>query len=191
MADTTSINGFISLEEAVNNFVVSYTGTGRLIPDFKRAEVVLHAKRCLQEFAYDTIKSQFSKDYVGANISHSLPEDFVSIIQVVDSGGNILTQQDSSPPVAMGKFYLDYNNDTIVFGITGTSTVKYLSNILTLDESAAIPKLAEEALYICIAYSILSNRPDTPPAILQKLMVEKTKQLEKSKSRLVFTNFSS
>lgn len=191
MADTTSINGFISLEEAVNNFVVSYTGTGRLIPDFKRAEVVLHAKRCLQEFAYDTIKSQFSKDYVGANISHSLPEDFVSIIQVVDSGGNILTQQDSSPPVAMGKFYLDYNNDTIVFGISGTSTVKYLSNILTLDESAAIPKLAEEALYICIAYSILSNRPDTPPAILQKLMVEKTKQLEKSKSRLVFTNFSS
>lgn len=191
MADTTSINGFISLEEAVNNFVVSYTGTGRLIPDFKRAEVVLHAKRCLQEFAYDTIKSQFSKDYVGANISHSLPEDFVSIIEVVDSGGNILTQQDSSPPVAMGKFYLDYNNDTIVFGITGTSTVKYLSNILTLDESAAIPKLAEEALYICIAYSILSNRPDTPPAILQKLMVEKTNQLEKSKSRLVFTNFSS
>jgi hypothetical protein len=191
MADTTSINGFISLEEAVNNFVVSYTGTGRLIPDFKRAEVVLHAKRCLQEFAYDTIKSQFSKDYTGAGVSHNLPEDFVSIIEVVDSSGNRLVQQDSSPPVTLGKFYLDYNNDTIILGDTGTSTVKYLSNILTLDESVAIPKLAEEALYICMAYSILSNRPDTPPAILQKLMVEKTKQLEKSKSRLVFTNFSS
>ena len=191
MADTTSINGFISLEEAVNNFVVSYTGTGRLIPDFKRAEVVLHAKRCLQEFAYDTIKSQFSKDYTGANVSHDLPEDFVSIIEVVDLAGNRLVQQDSSPPVALGKFYLDYNNNTIVLGSTGTVTVKYLSNILTLDESAAIPKLAEEALYTCMAYSILSNRPDTAPAILQKLMVEKTKQLEKSKSRLVFTNFSS
>ena len=190
MADTTSINGFISLEEAVNNFVVSYTGTSRLIPDFKRAEVVLHAKRCLQEFAYDTIKSQFSKDYTGVNISLDLPEDFVSIIEVT-AGGVRQEQQYSTPPVSAGYFFIDYNNNTIVLGTSGTNTVKYLSNILTLDESAAIPKLAEEALYTCMAYSILSNRPDTPPAILQKLMIEKTKQLEKSKSRLVFTNFSS
>jgi hypothetical protein len=189
MADTTSINGFISLEEAVNNFVVSYTGTGRLIPDFKRTEVVLHAKRCLQEFAYDTIKSQFSKDYTGVNTSFDLPEDFVSIIEVT-AGGVRQEQQYSTPPSA-GYFFIDYNNNTIVLGTAGANTVKYLSNILTLDESAAIPKLAEEALYTCMAYSILSNRPDTPPAILQKLMVEKTKQLEKSKSRLVFTNFSS
>ena len=189
MADTTSINGFISLEEAVNNFVVSYTGTGRLIPDFKRTEVVLHAKRCLQEFAYDTIKSQFSKDYTAANAFFDLPEDFVSIIEV--TAGGVRQEQQYSTPVGGGEFFIDYNNNTIIFGSAGVNTVKYLSNILTLDESAAIPKLAEEALYTCIAYSILSNRPDTAPAILQKLMVEKTKQLEKSKSRLVFTNFSS
>lgn len=190
MADTTSINGFISLEEAVNNFVVSYTGTGRLIPDFKRAEVVLHAKRCLQEFAYDTIKSQFSKDYNGVNTSFDLPEDFVSIIEVT-AGGIRQQQSTTSPPLNSGYFFIDYNNNTIVLGSSGVNTVKYLSNILTLDESVAIPKLAEEALYTCMAYSILSNRPDSPPAILQKLMVEKTNQLEKSKSRLVFTNFSS
>ena len=190
MADTTSINGFLSLNEAVNNFVVSYTGTGKLIPDFKRAEIVLHAKRCLQEFAYDTIKSQFSKDYTGANQSFDLPEDFITMIEVT-AGGVRQEQQYSTPPVPLGKFFIDYTTNVIVFGTSGVNTVKYLSNILTLDESAAIPKLAEEALYTCMAYSILSNRPDTAPAILQKLMVEKTKQLEKSKSRLVFTNFSS
>ena len=190
MADTTSINGFISLEEAVNNFVVSYTGAGRLIPDFKRAEVVLHAKRCLQEFAYDTIKSQFSKDYNGANQSFDLPEDFVCVIEVT-AGSVRQEQQYNTPPVPLGKFFIDYTTNVIVLGTSGTNTLKYLSNRLTLDESVAIPKLAEEALYACMAYSILSNRPDTPPAILQKLMVEKTNQLEKSKSRLVFTNFSS
>ena len=119
-----------------------------------------------------------------------MPEDFVSIIEVT-AGGVRQEQSATSPPLSAGYFYLDYNDNTIVLGSSGVNTVKYLSNILTLDESAAIPKLAEEALYTCMAYSILSNRPDTPPAILQKLMIEKTKQLEKSKSRLVFTNFSS
>lgn len=190
MADTTSINGFISLDEAVNNFIVSYTGTGKLIPDYKRTEVILHAKRCLQEFAYDTIKSQFSKDYSGVNTSFDLPEDFVSVIEVA-AGGVRQEQVYTTPPISAGYFFIDYTTNVIVLGTSGTNTLKYLSNILTLDGTAAIPKLAEEALYTCMAYSILSNRPDTPPAILQKLMVEKTNQLEKSKSRLVFTNFSS
>lgn len=190
MANTTSINGFISLDEAVNNFIVSYTGTGRLIPDSKKTEVVLHAKRCLQEFAYETIKSQFSKDYIGVNTSLDLPEDFVSVIEVT-AGGVRQKESLTTPPLSAGYFFIDYTTNVIVLGTSGTNTLKYLSNILTLDESAAIPKLAEEALYTCIAYSILSNRPNTPPAILQKLMVEKTNQLEKSKSRLVFTNFSS
>ena len=97
----------------------------------------------------------------------------------------------TTPPISAGYFFIDYTTNVIVLGTSGTNTLKYLSNILTLDGTAAIPKLAEEALYTCMAYSILSNRPDTPPAILQKLMVEKTNQLEKSKSRLVFTNFSS
>lgn len=189
MADTTSIDGFISLDEAVNNFIVSYTGTGRLIPDYKRTEVILHAKRCLQEFSYDTIKSQFSKDYSGVNTLFVLPEDFVSVIEV--TAGGVRQEQQYALPISAGYFYIDYTTNSIVLGTSGTNTLKYLSNILTLDGTAAIPKLAEEALYTCMAYSILSNRPDTPPAILQKLMVEKTNQLEKSKSRLVFTNFSS
>ena len=67
--------------------------------------------------------------------------------------------------------------------------LKYLSNALTTDESAAIPKLAEEALYSCMVYAILANRGNTRPDVLQRLLIEKTDKLETAKSRLVFTNF--
>ena len=62
MATTTLSNGFISLNDIINNFIISYTGPGKLIPDSKRTEVVFHARRCLQEFAYETLKSQFTKE---------------------------------------------------------------------------------------------------------------------------------
>ena len=61
MATTTLSNGFISLNDIINNFIISYTGPGKLIPDSKRTEVVFHARRCLQEFAYETLKSQFTR----------------------------------------------------------------------------------------------------------------------------------
>ena len=69
--------------------------------------------------------------------------------------------------------------------------ITYLSNSLTNDESAAIPKLAEEAMYGCMVYSILANRENTNPNLLQRLLIEKIDKLERSKSRLVLTNFSS
>ena len=52
MATTVSTNAFISLNDIINNFIISYTGPGKLIPDSKRTEVIFHARRCLQEFAY-------------------------------------------------------------------------------------------------------------------------------------------
>jgi hypothetical protein len=67
--------------------------------------------------------------------------------------------------------------------------LKYLSNALTTDESAAIPKLAEQALYACMIYAILANREKTRPDVLQRLLIDKTDKLERAKSRLVFTNF--
>ena len=93
----------------------------------------------------------------------------------------------------MGEYYVDYANKQIVFNATdvakGDLVLKYLSNALTTDESAAIPKLAEEALYSCMVYAILANRGDTRPDVLQRLLIEKTDKLETAKSRLVFTNF--
>ena len=195
MANTPISNAFISVNDIVNNFIISYTGPGKIIPDSKRTEVIFHARRCLQEFAYETIKSQFTKDSaVTANVALPLPTDFVAVISAINDGFSTtvkLTEVSTlANPLGTGNFFIDYVAKTIVYGDTGNATLTYLSNALTTDESAAIPKLAEEAMYVCMVYAILSNRGNTDLNTLQRLLIEKTDKLERAKSRLVFTNFS-
>jgi hypothetical protein len=198
MANTPISNAFISVNDIVNNFIISYTGPGKIIPDSKRTEVIFHARRCLQEFAYETIKSQFIQGptAVTLDVALPLPTDFVAVISAVNSGNPAgatvkLTEVSTlANPLGTGKFFIDYVAKTIVYGDTGNATLTYLSNALTTDESAAIPKLAEEAMYVCMVYAILSNRGNTDLNTLQRLLIEKTDKLERAKSRLVFTNFS-
>jgi len=193
MANTSISNAFISLNDIINNFIISYTGPGKLIPDLKRTEVIFHARRCLQEFAYETLKSQFVTQVPTLPSEYTLPNDFVAIISVVVDG--VTFEESAVSPPDNDTYYINYNANTVYFnpGDVGNSdfVLTYLSNALTTDESAAIPKLAEEALYSCIVYAILANRENTSPATLQRLLIEKIDKLEKSKSRLIFANFSS
>ena len=195
MADTTLTNASISLNDIINNFIISYTGPGKLIPDSNRTEVVFHARRCLQEFAYETLKSQFLVELATVPATYTLPADFVSVISVIVGSTTPITYTQVKDSPAVEQFSIDY--DTKIMSFTPPSPndavlyLKYLSNALTTDESAAIPKLAEEALYACIVYAILANREKTNPGVLQRLLIEKIDKLERSKSRLIFTNFSS
>ena len=197
MANTPISNAFISVNDIVNNFIISYTGPGKIIPDSKRTEIIFHARRCLQEFAYETIKSQFTEGptavTAGAGNEIALPTDFVAVISAINDGFSAtikLTEVDTLAALSTGEFFINYITKTIVYGDTGNATLTYLSNALTTDESAAIPKLAEEAMYVCMVYAILSNRGNTDLNTLQRLLIEKTDKLERAKSRLVFTNFS-
>ena len=202
MATTPISNAFISVNDIVNNFIISYTGPGKIIPDSKRTEIIFHARRCLQEFAYETIKSQFIEGPtpVTADVAIPLPTSFVAVIgatMVINGAAAItLTEVDTlANPLGAGNFFIDYVAKTIVYGnssgvLPNGATLTYLSNALTTDESAAIPKLAEEAMYVCMVYAILSNREKTDLNTLQRLLIEKTDKLERAKSRLVFTNFS-
>lgn len=195
MAATTTTNAFISLNDVINNFIISYTGPGKLIPDSKRTEVVFHARRCLQEFAYETLKSQFEVELTQTPNSYTLPLDFVGVVSVVSNG---VTLEQIAYPIGAdepsGKYSINYAAKVMNFSTsnvgTGILKIKYLSNALTTDENAAIPKLAEEALYACMVYAILANREKTNPNLLQRLLIEKIDKLERSKSRLIFTNFS-
>jgi hypothetical protein len=194
MANPTSItNAFISLNDIINNFIISYTGPGKLIPDSKRTEVVFHARRSLQEFSYETLKGQFLIEELTTPLTYPLPKDYVAMVTV--QANNVEFAESAVNTPALNQYFIDYVNKEIKLnaGNQGNANfkVKYLSNALTTDESAAIPKLAEEALYSCIVYAILANREKTNPGLLQRLLIEKTDKLEKAKSRLVFTNFSS
>ena len=81
---------YISLDDVVNNFLVAYVGDGKLIPSVKRTDVVFHAKRGLQEFSYDTLKSVNKLEVtVPHNLSIPLPQDYVNYVNLywIDNSG--------------------------------------------------------------------------------------------------------
>ena len=74
---------YIKLSEIINNFQVAYVGTGKLIPSCKRTDVIFHAKRGLQEFSYDTLKSIKSQELtIPPSLSVIIPQDYVNYVKV-------------------------------------------------------------------------------------------------------------
>lgn len=81
---------YLTLNDIINNFMVAYVGTGKLIGNAKRTDVIFHAKRALQEFSYDTLKSIKSQELsVPTNLSVPLPQDYVNYVKLswVDNSG--------------------------------------------------------------------------------------------------------
>jgi hypothetical protein len=74
---------YISLNDIINNFMVAYVGKDKLIPSVKRTDVIFHAKRSLQEFSYDTLKSIHSVELnIPPSLSVVLPQDYVNYVKV-------------------------------------------------------------------------------------------------------------
>ena len=74
---------YLSLKDVVNNFLVGYVGNHKLIQDCKRTDVIFHAKRGLQEFSYDTLRSIKSQELtIPPSLSVVLPQDYVNYVRV-------------------------------------------------------------------------------------------------------------
>jgi len=81
---------YITLNNIVNNFIVAYVGAGKLIPSVKRTDLVFHAKRALQEFSYDTLKSVKSQELtIPPSLSVVIPQDYVNYVRMswIDMAG--------------------------------------------------------------------------------------------------------
>ena len=81
---------YISIKDIVNNFMMAYVGMDKLIPRVRRSDVIFHAKRGLQEFSYDTLKSINSQELtVPPSLSVAIPQDYVNYVQVsrIDNDG--------------------------------------------------------------------------------------------------------
>jgi hypothetical protein len=124
---------YITLNDAIDNFMVGYVGDGKLIQTAKKSDVLFFAKRTLQEFSYDTLKSIHSQELtIPASLNIVLPQDYVNYVNVswIDTYGvkrpifptNNLTTIPYNTPVQDNKGVPTQDN----FGenIEGTSITK-------------------------------------------------------------------
>jgi len=74
---------YIKLNDAIDNFMVGYVGDGKILQKAKKSDVLFFAKRSLQEFSYDTLKSIKSQELtIPSSLSIVLPQDYVNYVRV-------------------------------------------------------------------------------------------------------------
>jgi len=84
---------YLKLNDIVNNYMVGYVGDGKLIQTCKKSDVVFFAKRSLQEFSYDTLKSIRSQELtIPSSLSLIIPQDYVNYVNL--SWIDLLQNQD-------------------------------------------------------------------------------------------------
>ncbi len=72
---------YTTLSDIINNFQVAYVGEGKLIPSAKKSDIIFHAKRGLQEFSYDTLKSIKPQEInIPPSLSVIIPHDYVNYV---------------------------------------------------------------------------------------------------------------
>ncbi len=87
LGDTVENNygsySYITLNDAIDNFMVGYVGDGKIIQTAKKSDVLFFAKRSLQEFSYDTLKSIHSQELtIPSSLNIVLPQDYVNYVKV-------------------------------------------------------------------------------------------------------------
>jgi len=258
---------YIKLNDIINNFLVAYVGEGKLIPSVKRTDIMFHAKRGLQEFSYDTLKSIKSQELsIPPSLSAIIPQDYVNYVEMswIDNLGvkhiiypTTLTSNPYTVPLqdTQGNFTQDsigdnlqaaqsitnerwksaedykisgelnnqiYNTgvydwswDKLSYGrryglqpetsqVNGWFTIneregkfsfssnlqnkiiilQYISDGLSVDYDMRIPKMAEEAIYMHIAYAILAGRANIPEYVVQRYKKDRRSALRNAKIRL-------
>jgi hypothetical protein len=257
---------YIKLNDVIDNFMVGYVGMDKLITSCKRSDVLFHAKRGLQEFSYDTLKSIKSQELtIPASLSIIIPQDYVNYVEMsrIDDLGvkhiiyrTTLTSNPYTVPVqdadgvptqnnlgenvegtsitnerwdtansykltgaynpemynagvynwTWGKaaYGRRYGLDPETSQVNGWFTIderegkfsfssglanqliilEYISDGLSVDYDMRIPKMAEEAIYMHIIYSILAGRRNIPEYIVQRYKKERRAALRNAKIRL-------
>ena len=259
---------YIKMNDLIDNFLVGYVGDGKLISNVKRTDVMFHAKRGLQEFTYDTLKSIKSQELtIPDSLSLIIPQDYVNYVRLswIDDYGvqhpiypvNNLTDNPYTVPIqdsdgvptqdsigdnlegtsltnerwdtandrlingnfTWDEFYnasiYDWRWDRLAYGerygldpqtsqrngwfnindregkFSFSSNLKnrliileYISDGLSVDYDMRIPKMAEEAIYMHIAYSLLAGRVNIPEYVVRRYKVDRRAALRNAKIRL-------
>ena len=88
----------VNLNDIINNFIVGYTGDGKILPKVPRYEVAFWAQRAVQEFSYDIFHAEKNMEIeLSSTLQISLPSDYVNYVDIscLDADGNLRPLQNS------------------------------------------------------------------------------------------------
>ncbi len=256
---------YVPLSDIINNFLAAYVGPDNVLTRVRRSDVLFHAKRGLQEFSYDTLRSVKSQELtIPPSLSVPIPQDYVNYVRLswIDQGGvrriiypTTLTTNPTELPIqdtsgipiqdnsednleanssiteerwktqqwnfeqnwqqypwgddwgyyptldSYGRLYgqqqqyaqangwYTINERTGMFSFSSDLAQKiivleYISDGLGYDEDTKVPKMAEEAMYKHILYSLTSVRRNVPEYIVQRYKKDRYAALRNAKIRL-------
>ena len=125
----------VNLNDIINNFIVGYTGDGKVLPKIQRYDVAFWAQRSVQEFSYDIFHSEKTIEVeLSSTLQMSLPSDYVNYVSIsfTDSFGNLRTLQPSrttKPTKAVAQDneykYLYDSEGNVVFKETSDTLSRY------------------------------------------------------------------
>tara|TARA_R100000951_G_scaffold96890_2_gene86354 strand:+ start:611 stop:1846 length:1236 start_codon:yes stop_codon:yes gene_type:complete len=81
---------YVKLSDIIDNYMVGYVGDGKIIQTAKKSDILFFAKRSLQEFSYDTLKSIKSQELtIPPSLSLVIPQDYVNYVSMswIDNHG--------------------------------------------------------------------------------------------------------
>ena len=265
---------YVKLNDIINNFQVGYVGKDKLLPSAKRSDIIFFAKRAMQEFSYDTLKSIKSSELtIPHNLTLVIPQDYVNYVRcswiddlgvkhiiyptnnitispyytqlqdssgiptqdnfgndlegtsitqerwhnaddnlvdgAVDMGGDFTADDwygygygwgitdgygygqryGLEPQAAQGNGWFNINERENKLSFSSNLVGKlivfeYISDGLAYDLDSRVPKLAEDAMYAAILYSLISGRINQPEYVVQRLRKDKISKLRNAKIRL-------
>lgn len=168
---------FTSIKEIVDNFMVAYVGDGKLIDHVAKSDVVFHAKRGLQEFSYDVLKTvKIQEVELGPSLSIPMPQDYVNYVKICysDDAGILrviyptrLTNNPTEAPIQDENYDYMYDSDNdIIHGssITEERWQDFNPNNITGDLSAEDSYYATSSDYLKSDYG---NRYGATPETTQ------------------------
>ena len=123
---------YISLQDIINNFLITYVGDGKIIDHVLRQDILFHAKRAIQEFSYDISRvEKIQEVQIPSTLVVPMPQDYVNYVKLswIDDNGleRIIypTNQTSRPFQSIlqdsdGDYLYD-NDNSLLLGTSETS----------------------------------------------------------------------
>ena len=111
---------YTTLADIVNNFMLMYVGSDKLLSNVKRYEVIFHAKQAIKQLNFDALRSIKSIEMeVGDNLKFILPSDYVNYVRISILVNGVLRPLYENKQVNTAKGYLQDNNYKVLFDQNG------------------------------------------------------------------------